>query len=151
MAQWNQIWLGTMGLQVRFLASFRGLGIWHCHELCGFSCRHGLDPAWLLLWCKPAAVVLIWPLAWELPCASSAALKSKTKQNKTEQQQKKTKCFPARIIYWKPDRIRWHGAVKKGMLYMGLRTNMLVLSLLEFFSKAFSKLLQLYKPPFSHT
>ena len=32
-AQWNQILLGTMRLQVRSLASLSGLRIWHCHEL----------------------------------------------------------------------------------------------------------------------
>ena len=29
----------------------------------------------VLLWCKPAAVALIGPLAWEPPCAEGAALK----------------------------------------------------------------------------
>ena len=46
------------------------------------------DPAWLWLWCRPAAVAPIQPLAWELPCATGMALKSK-KQNKN----------PAAIIY----------------------------------------------------
>ena len=36
---------------------------------------------------SPAAVALIRPLAWELPYAMSAALKSK-QQNKTKQQKK---------------------------------------------------------------
>ena len=31
------------------------------------------------LWCRPAAGVLIRPLAWELPYAASAALKSQIK------------------------------------------------------------------------
>ena len=35
------------------------------------------DPALLWLWYKPAAVAPIWPLAWELPYASPAALKTK--------------------------------------------------------------------------
>ena len=33
-----------------------------------------------MLWCRPAAVVLIQPLAWELPYAEGAALKSKKKK-----------------------------------------------------------------------
>ena len=32
-AQWKQIWLGTMRLWVQSLASFSGLRIWQCHEL----------------------------------------------------------------------------------------------------------------------
>ena len=39
-------------------------------------------PALLWLWCILAAVTLIQPLAWELPYAVCAVLKSKTKQNK---------------------------------------------------------------------
>ena len=35
------------------------------------------DPASLCLWCWPAAVALLLPLAWELPYAVGAALKSK--------------------------------------------------------------------------
>ena len=35
----------------------------------------------LWLWCRPVAVALIRPLAWELPYATGAALKSKTKPN----------------------------------------------------------------------
>ena len=40
------------------------------------SHRYSLDPAWLWLWCRPAAVALIQPLAWELPYAAGGALKS---------------------------------------------------------------------------
>ena len=36
----------------------------------------------LWLWCRPAAVVLIRPLAWEPPYAMGAALKGKNKQTK---------------------------------------------------------------------
>ena len=39
---------------------------------CGVGCRCGSDPA--LLWCRPAAVALIHPLAWELPNAMAMAL-----------------------------------------------------------------------------
>ena len=34
------------------------------------------DPAWLWLWCRPAAVAPIGPLAWEPPYAAGAGLKS---------------------------------------------------------------------------
>ena len=47
--------------------------------------RHGLDPALLWLWCRLVAEALIQPLAQELPCATSVALKSKKeKKNLTE-------------------------------------------------------------------
>ena len=49
---------------VRSLASLRGLTIWRCREL----------------GCRPAAIALIQPLAWEPPCAVWAVLqKSKIK------------------------------------------------------------------------
>ena len=32
---------------------------------CGVGCRHGLDPELLWLWCRPAAIAPIRPLAWE--------------------------------------------------------------------------------------
>ena len=47
---------------------------------CGVGRIRGSDPT--LLWCRPAAIALIQPSAWEPPHAVSAALKSKTKQNK---------------------------------------------------------------------
>ena len=43
---------------------------------CGVGRIHGSDPELLWLWCRPAAVAPIQPLAWEL--ATGAALKSKT-------------------------------------------------------------------------
>ena len=48
----------------------------------GADRRHCSDPTWLWQWLWPAAVALIQPLAWELPYASGAALKSKTKNKK---------------------------------------------------------------------
>ena len=38
------------------------------------------DPAWLWLWCKPAAVAPIRPPAWEPPHAMGVALKTKNKK-----------------------------------------------------------------------
>ena len=40
--------------------------------------RLGLDLALLWLWCRPAAVAPIWPLAWEFPRATGTA-KNKNK------------------------------------------------------------------------
>ena len=42
---------------------------------CGVGCRYGSDLAFMGLWCRPEAVALIQPLAWELPHAMGAALK----------------------------------------------------------------------------
>ena len=47
---------------------------------CGVGHRLGLDPGLLWLWHRPAAVVPIGPLAWELPYAMSAAQKRKEKK-----------------------------------------------------------------------
>ena len=43
----------------------------------------GLDTVLLWLWCTPAGEALFGPLAWKLPYATGATLKSKkAKQNK---------------------------------------------------------------------
>jgi len=68
--QWKRIRLGTMRLQVQSLAVLSGLRIQHCRELR----------------CRPAAIALIQPLAWELPYATSVALKSKNKTNKQKKE-----------------------------------------------------------------
>ena len=44
---------------------------------CGVGCRHSLHLALLWLWCRPAAITLIRSIAWELPYATGAAVKSK--------------------------------------------------------------------------
>ena len=49
---------------------------------CGVTRRHGLDPALLWLWYRPAAAAPIRPLAWETPYAPSVALKNKIKKIK---------------------------------------------------------------------
>ena len=54
---------------------------------CGAGHRHGSDPT-LLLWHGLAAVALIQPLAWELPCATGVVLK---RQKKKKVQRKKRK------------------------------------------------------------
>ena len=38
----------------------------------------------LWLWCRPAPVALIWPLAWELPYAATAALKRQKTNKQTK-------------------------------------------------------------------
>ena len=63
MAQWKQIQLVSMRLQVRSLTSFSGLRIRRCREQ----------------WCRLEAIAPIQPLAWELPYATGAALKRKKK------------------------------------------------------------------------
>ena len=47
---------------------------------CGVGRRHGLDPALLWLWCRPAAAALIRPLAWEPPHAVGVTLKRQKKK-----------------------------------------------------------------------
>ena len=71
-----------MRMQVQSLASLSGLGIRHCHAIsCGVGHRQGSDPTLLWLWCRLAAVALVWPLALELPCATGPALKKKKSLN----------------------------------------------------------------------
>ena len=41
----------------------------------GVGRRCGSVPAWLWLWCRPAAAALIRPLTWEHPYATAVALK----------------------------------------------------------------------------
>ena len=50
---------------------------------CGVGRRHGLDPTFLWLWCRPAATAPSAP-AWEPPYAVGAALKSKKKKKEKE-------------------------------------------------------------------
>ena len=87
----KQTWLGSMRMWVRSLTSLSGLKIQRCRELwCTLQMWCGSDLALLWPWCRPAAVALIRPLAWELPQAAGAALKSKTKpkkQHKIDKQQ----------------------------------------------------------------
>ena len=50
---------------------------------CGVGLRCGLDLMLLWLWCRPAAVALIGPLAWESPCSTGVALESGEKKKKS--------------------------------------------------------------------
>ena len=65
---------------------------------CGVGCRHGLDSTLLRLWCRPAAVAPIRPLARELPYAKSVALKSKKKKKDWNSFQ--TGCSVSGCDYW---------------------------------------------------
>ena len=47
---------------------------------CGVGRRRGSDPTLLWLWCRPEAVALIGPLAWEPPYAIGAALERPKKK-----------------------------------------------------------------------
>jgi len=71
-AQQKRIWLVSMRTLV-------WSGIWCCHE-CSVGHRYSSDPALLWLWQRPAAIALIWLLAWELPYASGVALKRQKKK-----------------------------------------------------------------------
>ena len=65
---------------VRSLALFSGLRI-HLAVSCGVGHRHSSALLWL--WCRPAAVALVRPLAWELPYASGGAPKNNNKKTHT--------------------------------------------------------------------
>ena len=47
---------------------------------CGVGHKHGLDPALLWLWHRPAATALIQPLAWGPPYDTGVALKRPKKK-----------------------------------------------------------------------
>ena len=78
--------------------SILGLALWTKDLGVAVSCnvghRHNLDPALLWLWCRPAAVAPIRPLAWELLYAVGVALKSKKKKKKKPKTKKKKKKQP---------------------------------------------------------
>ena len=67
-AQQKWIWLVTIRLQFRSLASLSVLRI-QLAVSCGVGCRHSEDLVLLWLWCRPAATALIQLLAWEPPYA----------------------------------------------------------------------------------
>ena len=55
---------------------------------CRVGHRHSLNPELLWLWCRPAAVALIRPLAWALPYATGVALKKKKKKKRKKKKRK---------------------------------------------------------------
>ena len=83
--QQKQSQLGTMRLPVGSLALLSGLRIWHYCELwCRLQTWLDLELLWL--WCRPAAVAPIRPLACEAPYATGVALQSKKKKKKKKKQ-----------------------------------------------------------------
>ena len=68
-----------MRTQVQFLAPKIAMS-------CGIGHRCNWDLALLWLLCRPSATALIWPLAWEPPYATCAALKRPKKKKKSSQQ-----------------------------------------------------------------
>ena len=61
---------------------------------CGVGRRCGSDLVLLWLWCRPAAVAPIRPLAWEPSCAAGSALKRrKKKKNQTELRDQIIRCL----------------------------------------------------------
>ena len=49
---------------------------------CGVARRRGSNPAWMWLWCRPAATALIRPLNWEPPYAMCSPKKTKRPKKK---------------------------------------------------------------------
>ena len=79
MAQRKQIRLVSMRMWVRSLASLSGLETRRCRMLwCRSQMR--LTSHVAVAVCTPAVVAPIGPLAWELPYATGAALKSMKKK-----------------------------------------------------------------------
>ena len=78
------------------VGSIHGLTQWVKDPARPMSCdvdhRSSSDPVllWLWLWRRPAAIAPIPPLAWELPYATSAALKKKKKEKEKKKKRKKT-------------------------------------------------------------
>ena len=68
-------WLVSMRMQVQSLVSLVESTIQHCCELLLTDVAGIRYSLWL--WCRLAVAALIWPLAWELPYATGAALKEK--------------------------------------------------------------------------
>ena len=66
---------------------------------CGAGLRHISDPVLLWLWCRPAAAAPIQSLAWELPCATGAALKRRRRRRRGRKEEEgKTAFFYTRYV-----------------------------------------------------
>ena len=81
-AQWEQIQLVSIRIQVQFLASLSRLrsGI---AVSCGVGCRHSLDVA-LRLWCRPAALAPIWSPSLGTSICHGCSPKKQKKKKKVE-------------------------------------------------------------------
>ena len=51
-----------------------------------------MHPVLLWFWCRPAAIALIRPLAWEPPYAMRMALEKTKRQKKKKKKKEKSKC-----------------------------------------------------------
>ena len=93
---------------------------------CGVGHRRILDPALLCLWCRLAAIVLIPPLAWELPCAVGVALKKPRMEQETHSLGKGSGWNEVRWqMKWKNDTIVLEPEVERPMTKMpGIKTEM---------------------------
>ena len=60
---------------------------------CGVGHRHSSDLVLLWLWRRPAATILIKPLAWEPSYAMGVALKRQKTKKKKKTKQEKTKVY----------------------------------------------------------
>lgn len=78
---WKQIQLVSMRIRLQSLALLSGLRSRHCHGLWCRSSTARIQCCYERC-CRLAAVALICSLAWELPYASRAALKIKSKKKK---------------------------------------------------------------------
>ena len=77
---------------------------------CGVGRIHSLDLALLCLWCRPAAIAPIRPLAWEPPYAAGEALKrqkTKKKERKKEKKSSMDRETCGRRQQRRPWRCRW--------------------------------------------
>ena len=73
---------------------------------CGVGHRYSLDPTLLWLWCRPAAVAPIGPLAWEPPYTVGVA----PKRNKTKKKEKERRRVPESVLsggHWDPSLMSW--------------------------------------------
>ena len=59
----------------------------------GVGHRHSSDLALLLLWCRPASVAPISPLAWKPPYAAGAALKKIKKKEREREGERENNCL----------------------------------------------------------
>jgi len=85
-AQGKRIWLVSMRMQVRSLASLGEVRIWCWREL-WFRLQTQLRSRVAVAVCRLAAAAPIGPLAWERPYAKGAALKSKKKKRKRKRKE----------------------------------------------------------------